>query len=145
MRDLFSLILVGTTVFLASLPVVSVGEDPDQPLQGDHRVSEWEFNIKMTSGHVITVTVYYPGYRGPLERYLRYQDAPFPVVVFSPGYGSNAPDYGYFLEDLASFGLIVAGASWSYERDREMDTAHIDHTKVRDGLEKYDDDPDSPL
>ena len=145
MRDLLPLVFVGTMVFFTSLPVNSVGESIDQPILGEYRVSEWEFTITMTSGPEITVTVYYPGYRGPLQRYLRNQDAPFPVVVFSPGYGGSAPDYRYFLEDMASYGFIVAGASWSYEQDREMDTAHIDHTKVLDDLEQYNDDSNSPL
>lgn len=145
MRDLLSLSLVTTLIFLFSSSITSLGGNIDQPIQADYRVSEWEFTISMTSGPEITVTVFYPGYRGPLERYFRNQDAPFPAVVFSPGYGGSAIDYRFFLEDLASYGFVVAGASWSYESDREKDTAYIDHTQVLDRLEQYDDDSNSPL
>ncbi|MBN1390216.1 MAG: hypothetical protein JXA22_06205 [Candidatus Thermoplasmatota archaeon] len=134
-----------TLMFLIISPFISIVVGMDQPTKEEYRVSECEFTIIMTSGPEITVTVFYPGYRGPLERYLRDQDAPFPVIVFSPGYGGSATDYRSFLENLASCGFVVAGASWSYESDREEDTAHVDHTKVLDRLEQYNDDRNSPL
>lgn len=113
--------------------------------EGDFRVSSWEFTMNMEYGSDIMVTVYYPGYRGPLERYRRNQEAPFPVVVFSPGAGSSATDYESILIELASYGFIVAGASWHYERDRERDTAHTDHTVLLDSLEEFNKDQDNPL
>jgi dienelactone hydrolase len=97
------------------------------------------------SGSQVSVTVYYPYSMRPLVKYKINQEAPFPVVVFSPGAGGPATDYSSILTELASYGFVVAGASWNYDNDREKDTAHDDHTDLLDLLEEYGNDINTPI
>ncbi len=102
--------------------------------------------LEMSSGHTVDITIYYPGYNRLIEKQTRDREAPFPLVIFSPGAGGGGVlQYGTYVSELASYGFIVAGVSWEYEDNREMDVAHIDHTDVIDHLGELSDTRTSPL
>jgi len=136
----FCLLTIIVLCSILTLPFCSGG-----PSQGDFKTSNWEFSMTTETGSQVQVTVYYPDSLRPLERFKIRQEAPFPVVVFSPGADGSATDYETILVELASYGFVVAGASWHYDRDREKDTAHDDHTLLLDQLEEYGDDTNTPI
>lgn len=45
------------------------------------------------------------------------QEATYPVVIFSPGFGSPQDTYTSYLEDLASHGYIIFGINHPYVTD----------------------------
>jgi len=92
--------------------------------------------MDMTSGVMVAIEIYYPGYDRWLDKPDRDNAAPFEVIIFSPGAGGDATAYEDYLNYWASWGFVVAGASWSYEHDREQDVAYLDHGKVLDLLDQ---------
>lgn len=100
----------------------------------------------MSSGHTIDLVIYYPGYNRLIEKQSRDREAPFPLIIFSPGAGgSGVVPYTNLVSDLASFGFVVVGVNWFYENNRENDVAHIDHTKIIDHVGEMSNSRSSPL
>lgn len=113
---------------------------------GEYPVFVERSEIEMSSGHTVDLTIYYPGYNRLLDKQSRDRDAPFPVVIFSPGAGgTGVAPYTNLVSDLATFGFIVVGVNWYYEDNRENDVAHMDHTKVIDQIGDMSDTRSSPL
>jgi dienelactone hydrolase len=120
----------------------------DGPLQGTvgpYPVSSLHYSIALSSGDDVLVVVYYPGFSSRIERLQRISDGPFPVIIFSPGFDTPADEYQEYLEPLASYGFVVAGASWAYQDDREDDTVYKEHGTVLDYLAGEAADWRSPL
>ena len=113
--------------------------EPFEPLQLDPGpwpiFHEMEF-IDMTSGAMVSVDIYYPGYDRWLDKFARDDATPFEVIIFSPGAGAEASAYEDYLNYWASWGFVVAGVTWEYEYDREEDVAYLDHGKVLDLLDQ---------
>lgn len=113
--------------------------------EGEFPVGVKNTQITMSTGYTADVIIYYPGYLNPIEKRTRDEAAPFPVVIFSPGYGGTALQYGTMVGDLATYGFVVAGVSWQYEDNREDDVTHLDHIKVIDMIRNMSASSDSPL
>ena len=143
--------LLFTCIILATLPVIensdgSCKKNETTSDTGQYPVSAEYSEIEMSSGHTVEVIVYYPGYERLMDRIERDREAPFPVVIFSPGAGGGGVgEYDDLVSDIASFGFVVAGVSWRYESDREDDVAHMDHTRVIDHVEEMSNTLNSPL
>ena len=105
-------------------------ESPLQDNPGPYPVSTLNAIIPLSTGEDGYLIVYYPGYSSRIERLQRITEGPFPVIIFSPGFGTDAQEYEEYLEPLASFGLVVVGASWEYKEDREDDTVYKEHGTI---------------
>jgi len=132
--------VLAVLVLVIGTASVSIGAGgPAEPTQLD--VGPWpvfhemEF-LDMTSGEMVAIEIYYPGYDRWLDKFGRDDAAPFEVIIFSPGAGGDATAYEDYLTYWASWGFVVAGASWVYEQDREQDVAYLDHGKVLDLLDE---------
>jgi dienelactone hydrolase len=101
--------------------------------------------VEMSSGPRVPVDVLYPGYTRLRDRPARDEAAPFPVIIFSPGFGAPALNYESYLSYWASWGFVVAGVSWQYEDDREQDVAYRDHGLVLTLLDEMATDIFSPF
>jgi dienelactone hydrolase len=112
---------------------------------GPWPVFEDSGTITMSSDNRVPVDVFYPGYDRYLDRIERDQAAPFPVIIFSPGFGAPARNYEDYLTMWASWGFVVAGVSWQYEDDRNRDVAYQDHDEVLTLLDNMASDWRSPF
>lgn len=118
---------------------------PMRHLQGTYPVSRLADQVQLHGDGVVEIVVYYPGYSTRLERLQRITEGPFPVAIFSPGFGADAEEYHEFLEPLCSCGCVVVGASWHYEDDREDDWVYTEHGTILDHLDEEAADWRSPL
>lgn len=57
--------------------------------------------------------------------------APYPVVVLSPGFGTNAAQYTYLAEHLASYGFVVLGV------EHQEGVYFMEENPLRDGPPSY--------
>ncbi|HYO88030.1 MAG TPA: hypothetical protein VER79_05245, partial [Candidatus Limnocylindrales bacterium] len=127
-------------------PVGERWDAPPYALHGSYWVGFRQFDVETDVGRSMTVSVWYPALNPagvpetitymaslkapvwlPTDPYpfpgAALQDAPpdltaapYPVVVFSHGYGFNAAIYAYFAEHLASQGfVVVAPEHWESE------------------------------
>ena len=140
-------------IAIIAIPIFQVAEagepaDPIVPPQqdsGPYPVSTLDAITSLSTGEDVLLVIYYPGFSSRIERVQRITDGPFPVVIFSPGFGTPADEYRECLEPLASFGLVVVGASWEYRDDREDDTVYKEHGTILDYLAGEAADWRSPL
>lgn len=102
-------------------------------------------SVMMSSDYQVDVHVFFPGFLGPSEKRARDDAAPFPLVIWSPPYGTSAIAYATTLANLSSLGFVVAGVSWQYEGDRDDDVAYRDHAKVIDLIGGMGNNDTSPL
>src|SRR5262249_25602819 len=71
------------------------------PVTGPHKVDRTALSqVQSGTSRTIDVQVWLPA---------DLSNGPFPLLLFSPGYGSKPTDYQSQLEDLASHGYVVAG------------------------------------
>jgi hypothetical protein len=118
---------------------------PKAHLQGTYPVSRLADQVQLHGDGAVDIIIYYPGYSTRLDRLQRIREGPFPVAIFSPGFGADAEEYHDFLEPLCSCGCVVVGASWNYENDREDDWVYTEHGTILDYLDAEAADWRSPL
>ncbi|MBS1855631.1 MAG: hypothetical protein JST11_09725 [Acidobacteria bacterium] len=96
MRVRFSLLVVSTAGVAAAASL---------PVTGLHKVEHtvWQ-NFQSRPGRTVAVKAFYPADRAR---------GPFPLLLFSPGYGAKPSQYSSQLEDLVSHGYVVAGLEHS--------------------------------
>ena len=103
--------------------VLAAGPRPAGAAQDNHRIGEYRVHLKLL--HLVDTTRATPAngsYPGSSERSLPTllflprrsagNDEQFPLVVFSPGYGSIPEDYESLLEQWASAGYVVAALNF---------------------------------
>jgi len=92
MKLRFSLLVLFTAGLVAAASL---------PATGPHKVARTvRRNFESRPGRTVAVEVWYPTDRA---------GGPFPLLLFSPGYGGKPSQYLSQLEDLASHGYEVAG------------------------------------
>ncbi len=79
------------------------------------QANRWGFIQKYLAGIAPTALNYLDKVKTHVYKEVPIADGPFPVLIFSHGYGSNATGYYTILSEMASHGYIVFNMNHSYE------------------------------
>ena len=110
----------GPTVDLAADLAPPKSSDPDHA--GSRQVARFDLQVPLGGGlfSSLATTVYGPSDDG---KSLAAQGAPFPTVIFSPGFMVDRNGYAYYAQRLASHGFVVVTQSYRNAGDHNGDVA----------------------
>jgi predicted dienelactone hydrolase len=92
---------------LLFLSTVGLANAASLPATGPHKIEHpLRRNFESRPGRTVAVDIWHPTYRAR---------GPFPLLLFSPGFGNRSSQYLSQLEDLASHGYVVVGLEHSVD------------------------------
>lgn len=111
-----ALVLPGMNVLPEPLPD-QTGPMVDKPSgTGPYSVGWTTDSVATTTkGYTVNVKIYYPATTSGSNGDPDTSSAPYPTVVWLPGYGGNENHYGSMLQTLSSWGIVVmaVGVDWN--------------------------------